>query len=286
MELACVLIGKKVINYKVMKSIKNLLVLVLVIGGVSVAQAQATDSVIGYQKGKKTKCVPDTFPAEKERVKWQKQCARKVFKPLSKAAARNQSGSLTYRESTCHGDEVTVRTVELNYISKVIPEILFASMRVNGDTTYYFTCDTLYVFDRQNRLVSVQSFFDRQWDYYVENTFLSFYLYSRFVPSGSAAHPMRCYTRNSRYISTCFAASTLSNELSRLMMPYHPGEHYYKLDRKQNALVNYAYVPVPELAEALGYTKIEYTLLNKASLDGGFTVPAEIAARNMRIRMR
>ena len=218
-------------------------------------------------------------------VKWQKQCARKVFRPLSKAAEKNQSGSLTYIESTCHGEEVTVRTVEINYISKVIPEILFASMRVNGDTTFYFTCDSIYVFDRQNRLVSAQFFLDSLWDYFVENTFLSFYIYSHFVPSGSSAHPMRCYTRNSRYISACFAAPVLPKELSRQMMPYHPGVHYYLLDRKQNALVRYTYVPVPELAEELGYNKKEYKVLDKSTLDGRFTVPAEIAARNKRIRM-
>ena len=226
-------------------------------------------------------CAPDSFPSEQEMVKWQKKCAKKVFAPLSKSAARNPNGSLEYQEYTFSERGMKMRTVELDYVSKMqsVPGLVYASMRVDGDTTYYFTLDSMYVFDRGSRLLSAQSFLDLQWDYFVENTFLSFYVYSRFVPSGSAGHKLRCYANNSSAMLVDFTAPVLSGRSDGLRDPYHPGRHNYVLDKNENSLIQYTYEPVPEEAARLGYTKKSYQLLRKTPVYE-LAVPDIIKQRN------
>lgn len=200
--------------------------------------------------------------------KWYNKCHRKVIKPLQKAAQTNDKGSLEYVERIYSSHGMIENHIELNYVSKMIAptNIPYASMRINKDTTYYFTNDSLYVFDKWGHKIRTSDFLKSGWNFFATNVFLSFYVYSTFLPGGSTFEPF--FMENSRQFLTASFVSPIfdDGEQKTLRDPYHSGKHQYVLDKKRKLLVQYIYEPCSNDTQKNEYTKISYQLIRKSPI--------------------
>ena len=199
-------------------------------------------------------------------AKWYRQCEKKVYKPLRKNSHKNRCGSILYEVTTHTAAGISKKKVQLNYICKwesspIYSAEPFLSMRVDDDTTYYLTRDSLYVFDKTGHLAYVRYFMSETWDFFVYNPFLSFYTTHSFFTGGSTFEPF-LYKKEGNVIVADYT-SPLFDDGGRktLRDPYMPGRHVWVLDKKQHTLLQCIYEPCASITAQFGYTKQSYQLL-------------------------
>ena len=214
--------------------------------------------------------------------KWYKSCEKKVIKPLQKNAKKNQYGCIEYEESIHTSNGIIKNRVVLTYISKVAhcSQEPYVSMRVNNDTTYYFTNDSLYIFDKTGNLVCVKYYLKERWDYFASNPFLSYYAFYTFFSGGCTYIPYY-YKKSGHVLIADFTSPIFDDgEKKTLRDPYHPGRHHYVLDMKKHSLIQYVYEPCPMLYDQLGYTKKTYQLFHHTTTLLHIDYPIIIKQRN------
>ena len=195
--------------------------------------------------------------------KWYNLCMKKVIKPLQKNAEKNPYGCIGYEETIHTANGIIRNKVTLKYLSKsaLPPQEPYLSMMVNDDTTYYFTSDSLYVFDRMGNLVCAKNFLKERWDFFANNPFLSFYAFYSFFAGGCTYEPFDFHKSGHTLIAEYTSPIFDDGGKKTLRDPYNPGRHHYELDMQNHALNQYVYEPCPSCHPNLGYTRKSYQLL-------------------------